>query len=332
MEFLSCLLFQLDEARRYVGDGRLQHLRLAFLLLDNAVEIQMDHCIKQDLERDEFMAKLRQQAQTLATQVPVPPELRELIGWIPLTPSEKIKLDRYFDEKVAYMVGRGGHVDVSFAGPLKYLHRYRNEAYHRARIRHATIRTSALILLEINCQMLLTLPRDSSWSSTDHNSWLKERFQVDPFPFDLQLQSMVDEIRSGLLPNDEAVACTMADHLQDRFSKFDDSLDFIVKADDGFKDKEAALTYCQYYRESRRTSGHALPQTPKTFVPQCTMNSVQALKNRLPELRSASNRLGAFDLFASIESGFEPSEQCVDELVRQIEGAIQLAVDVSLGK
>ena len=46
MRFLGYLLFQLDEARRYIEDGRPEHLRLAFLLLDNAAEIQMVRRIK----------------------------------------------------------------------------------------------------------------------------------------------------------------------------------------------------------------------------------------------------------------------------------------------
>jgi hypothetical protein len=33
------------------------------------------------------------------------------------------------------MVGRGKYLDAGLAGPLKYLHQYRNEAYHSAKIR-----------------------------------------------------------------------------------------------------------------------------------------------------------------------------------------------------
>jgi hypothetical protein len=120
MQLLSYLLFQLDEARRYIQDGRLQHLRLAFLLLDNVAEIQMDRRIKEDLNRDDRMERLRNNALPIAAQIQVSPQLQELIDWIPLTRFENLTLDRYFDEKVTYMVGRGGHLDASLSRPLKH--------------------------------------------------------------------------------------------------------------------------------------------------------------------------------------------------------------------
>ncbi len=158
MQHLSFVLFQLDEARRYIQDGRSQHLRIALVLLDNAAEIQMDRRIKDDLIHDGFKEQLRNSLLQTAAQgptTPLPQILQEIVDWVPLTRSEKLKLDRNYDEKIAYMVGRGGHLIASLFVPLKHLHKYRNEAYHRAKIRPATIRTAALILLEINCQMVL---------------------------------------------------------------------------------------------------------------------------------------------------------------------------------
>jgi hypothetical protein len=333
MQFLSYVLFQLDEARRYIEDGRLQHLRLAFLLLDNAVEIQMDRRIKEDLNRDEFMERLRNNVLLIAARTQVPQELQEVIDWTPLTRSEKLRLDRYFDEKVAYMVGRGGHLDASLAGPLKHLHRYRNEAYHRAKIRPETIRTATLILLEINCQMLLTVsPGACSMSSNEDYSWLAERFHVKSFLSDTQLQSVVDEIRSGLLPSDEAVAGALADHLRDRFSELDDSLDFVVKNGRGAKDKEAALNECEHYAEVQRVARQSQPPAANAFVPKYSMRSIQELEARLPQVRSAPSRLDAFDRFAIIESELEPVEGCVYEIAGQIDEAIQLAIDAARGK
>lgn len=333
MQFLSYVLFQLDEARRYIQDGRLQHLRLAFLLLDNAVEIQMDRRIKEDLQHDELKERLRNNVLLLASQTQLPLQLQELIDWMPLTRSEKFKLDRYFDEKVAYMVGRGGHLDASLVGPLKHLHKYRNEAYHRAKIRPETIRTATLILLEINCQMLLTVsPGARSMSSGEDYSWLEERFHAKFFLSDTQLQSIVDEIRSGLLPSDEAVAGTLADHLRDRFSDLDDSLDFVVKNGGRANDKEAALTDSQYYAEIQRSGGQSQPPATVPFLPKYSLRSIQELEGRLPQVRGAPGRLDAFDRFAAVERQLEPVEECVYEIVRRIDEAIQLAIDIARGK
>lgn len=60
MQRLLFVLFQLDEARRYIEDGRLPHLRLALLLLDNTAEIQMDRRIQDNWQRDVLRERLRE--------------------------------------------------------------------------------------------------------------------------------------------------------------------------------------------------------------------------------------------------------------------------------
>ena len=114
MQLLLFVLFQLDEARRYIEDGRLPHLRLALLLLDNAAEIQMDGRIQSNWKRDVIKERLRE------LSLEVPPEhlteyLRELTQWTPLTRSEKYKIEKFFDEKIAYLVGCGD-LEESLAG------------------------------------------------------------------------------------------------------------------------------------------------------------------------------------------------------------------------
>jgi len=337
MQHLSFILFQLDEARRYIEDGRPQHLRAAFLLLDNAVEIQMDRRIKVDMDHDDLMEKIRTNARSFANQRPqarLPQELRDLIRWIPLTRSEKLKLDRFFDEKVDYMVGRGGHLDASFAGPLKHLHKYRNEAYHRAKIRPETIRTAALTLLEINCQMLLTAyPGDRMFSSDEDYSWLEERFHYKPFLLSSdQLRVVVERIRSGLLPSDAFVAQTLAYHLMDRFSELHDSLDFIVENCGRSANKEEALRESEYYAECQRLAGQAQPPPAATFVSKYSIRKIRNLEELVSQVRASSSRVQAFARFAAVEKDFEPIEQCVRDLAAEIDQAIQIASDIARGK
>ncbi len=331
MKFLSYLLFQLDEARRYIEDGRLEHLRLAFLLLDNAAEIQMDHCIKHDLQHEEMRERLRNNILSTPSQDALPPILQELVDWVPLSRSEKSRLDRFFDEKVNYMAGRGKHLHSGLAAPLKYLHGYRNEAYHRTEIRTETIRTASLILLEINCQMLQAVPQYSrSISSAEDYSWLQERFHVKPFSFDINLGLIADQMRSGLLASDEMVATVLANHLKDRFRQLGDSLEFIVE-NGGLADQETALVKSQYY------AGVSPPADlwqaiPSAFVPKYSLSSIQELEGQLSHVRSAPNRLGAFGRFANVEKALEPIEKSVNDLARRIDAAIQLAVDIARGK
>lgn len=124
MQRLLYVLFQLDEARRYIEDGRLERLRLALLLLDNAAEIQMDRQIQTDLIHEEMRERLHKQVlQIAATERPA--NLNELAQWEPLTHSEKARIERFFDEKVKHLSERWSRLDSRLAEPLKYLHRYR---------------------------------------------------------------------------------------------------------------------------------------------------------------------------------------------------------------
>src|SRR6266853_117861 len=221
MQHLLYVLFQLDEACRYIEDGRLERVRLALLLLDNAAEIQMDRRIRDDLSHHTLKERLRKQA-LIIPENERPIILQGLLQSEELTSSQKLKLDRLFDEKVNFLTEREHHLDPRLAGPLKYLHRYRNEAYHRARVRRETIRTAAIILLEINCQLLLsTRPGCFSYASDEDYSWIEQRFAINRtslgFHRDEALPRIVDTIRSGISPDDDSVAANLADHLAGRF-------------------------------------------------------------------------------------------------------------------
>lgn len=153
----------------------------------------MDRGIREDLRRESFRENIRNTVLAIDSQHKLPPTLQELVDWIPLSPTEKYKLDRFFDEKVDYMVGRGQHLDTRLSSPLKYLHKYRNEAYHRAEVRTETIRTAALLLLEINCQIMLAIsPGSRSFSSTGDYSWLKERFHIKANSLNVDLSWVAD--------------------------------------------------------------------------------------------------------------------------------------------
>ena len=160
---------------------------------------------------------------------------------------------------------------------------------------------------------------------------VQQRFNVDRFAFHLDLPSIADQIRSGLLPSDDAVAYS-ADHLRDRFSLLHDALDCIVENSE-LSGKEAALKEnLQFYAEARRTAELLQKPAVNAFVPTYSLRSIQEMETQLSQIRSAPNRLNAFDRFAAVERALEPIETCVNELAWKIDEAIQLAIDIARGK
>lgn len=137
MQELSFVLFQIDQARRYIQEGLDESLRLALVLLDNSIELQLDRRIRSD----SLLERLRESSFWMRQQVPAeqqPTLSSEDDGWMPLTRREKRAIQRYFDPKVTNLSKRQSYFDSSIALVLRRLHRYRNEAYHRAAVRRPT--------------------------------------------------------------------------------------------------------------------------------------------------------------------------------------------------
>jgi hypothetical protein len=105
MQDLLVVLFSIDETRRYVRDGRPEQLRLALVLLDNAIELQLERRVRQELQYElEY-----DQLQRIASQIPSGEHsnfLSEVIDRVPLTLSQKRSIGRLFDEKLRYLTDR----------------------------------------------------------------------------------------------------------------------------------------------------------------------------------------------------------------------------------
>jgi hypothetical protein len=195
------------------------------------------------------------------------------------------------------------------------------------------VRTAAVLLLEINCQMLLSLLRGvMAYASDEDYSWLKERFGIDLWPGggmgDRMLQKIVEEIRAGILPSDESVATALTEHLESRFEDVFGSLDFIVENSRVACNRQEALKESQDYGQARRS-----PQSgPTHSTPQYTLDSIEKLHGRVPEMLKAADRLDAFQSFSVLEKELEPIEDCVHGLAAEIDQAIQMEIDRRRGK
>jgi hypothetical protein len=333
LQTLISVVFQLDEAKRYIQDGRSQQLRVALLLLDNAAEIQMDRRIQLDCQRDEPREKIRRQAMRLEEEakeqgITASPELKKLMEWTPTTQTEKWKIDRFYDEKVGYLVREGGPLCEVFATPLKHLHKYRNEAYHSAEVRPKTILTAALILLEINCQMLLTLTTDSRGRDRSlDTSWLEERFGVPSlYANSSQLKAVVEEIRLELLPDDAIVANTLADHLADRLAELRSALDFIRSFEMFGKDEDAVLKNLPTLNEVRDLD------PSKKASPSYSLMDLYMVEEGLKPLRESGSRLDAFSQFALLEKPLEPLEEIVFGVSSFLDKQLDMAAEIARGK
>jgi hypothetical protein len=337
MQRLTYILFHLDEALRYIDDGRIERLRLALLLLDNAAELQLDGRVRDHMAIEEINERTREQTVLITELMPesraeLPGLLTEIVAWEPLTKAQKRALDRFFDEKLRFLSERYTTLDPSLAKIISYLHRYRNEAYHEARVRVETVRTAALIYFEANCALLLTVFSVHSYASNEDYSWLEERFGIRSTGLFIGggLQHVVDRLRKPVLPNLETVVDTLKSHLDDRIEGLLADLDFIV---DGSRpeNRDEAARIAQLFAGLERGDIRG-STSPDDYVGRWTLGEVEDTKQAIGSLSDAVDRLDAFSRFAEIEQRIEAFEQDIRPLVVIVDQMVDEEIDRRRGK
>jgi hypothetical protein len=332
MQRLTYVLYQLDEARRHLEGGRLEQVRLALLLLDNAAELQIERRVSDELTSENLRERLRTRAHTLRIPKGFSEGLDELAEWQPLTAKDKERLAKSFPAKVGYLSERHHVIDASIAAVLSHAHRYRNEAYHEGRVRRETIRTAAVILFEINCLLLLKVFRVSMFASNEDYSWIRERFHVDPHGMLLgggpALQRVIDELRALVVPDLPAVAETLVRHLESRFEDVWDAVDFIISATPATS-REDALKVAQL---DPTVDGRDIDALLADFHPPWSEGAVRDLESRIGDVQAATDRLDAFSRFSKLETELETIEEPLYAAASEIDQAIQLQIDQMRGK
>lgn len=330
MQQLTFVLYEMDEALRNIEGGRLEQLRLALLLLDNAAELQIGRRVRQERQSEDLVERIRERTRALRAARGV--KTSDPADRAPLSATEKRRIDRSFDAKLAYLAERHGVLDPRLAKVLSYVHRYRNEAYHEGRVRRETIRTAALILFEANCQLLLTVFRVVVHSSADDYSWLGERFGIER-PGALlgsNLQPLVDDLRSRALPTLDSVVETLSDHLQSRIDDLREALDFITdNADLG--DPSDGLKLAQI-DPSEPFDVRRWPEILEHVAARWSVNDIDQLESDIESVGTATERLEAFAAFSQLEERLELIEEPVHRTAGEIDTVIQLEVDRLRGK
>jgi hypothetical protein len=331
MQTLTYVLYQIDEALRYIAGGRLEQLRLALLLLDNAAELQVDRRVREERGSEDLLERIRSQAIAVGA-IPSAPGLEELAAWEPLTAAAKKRIERLYDAKLEYLVSGKPALDQRVANVLSYLHRYRNEAYHEGRVRRETIRTAAIILVEANCELLTTIFRVRMYASDEDYSWVTKRFALGQ-TFTLSssdLEGVAADLRASTVLASAGVSTTLAAHLRSRVEELLDALDFVADAT-ALESRAAVLRFAQFGAAIDR--GDVRPDShPARFQPAWSLARISGLRGAIAAVERTVDRLAAFEAFSAVEREIESLEREVYDLAHQVDSEIQFQVDLARGK
>lgn len=334
MQRLQFALFQIDEAKRYLNAGSLPALRVALMLLDNAVEVLLDRWIAQDLEHD----ALSETVQSRAREAGIPkthPQFSELYQRRFLTGNEKRKVARLFDEKVRYITELKPQVAPSVGAVLSHLHRYRNEAHHSGRVRPQTLSTSVMILLELCCRLIESLtPMSSGYSSSEDFSWLESRFKLKPHDLwsEKSMATVLAAFRHGIPIDAASLRETLAENLESRLEDLTEALELISAETRVAQDRAAALAESQKFTLAELKKSPPYRNVPQRLDDPVSVQQVHMLQSVPDRIRNSADPLMGFDTYAVADTELERIEFMVEQLAGAIDAQIQLEIDRARGK
>jgi len=328
MERLRRTVVQLEEAKRFILDGEVARLRLAVILLDNAVEVMLHRRVGDDIGRANMYARMLQSFPDgpLDKKGEV---LRQEIAAEIIPPARQKKIARYFGEKLA-ILSESGQLPSPMARALRHLHDYRNELQHHDHVRPESILPATLILFDVAVDLMVMLvPGSTSLGNDDDLRWLQDYGIMEPFPIgrdDLR-EIVAAKLRDGLPLNPDRVRDALIAHLGTRLDVMESNLaELPIEARDPQK-------LAHMLRHLRRWE-QGLPDDPPTgteIAPFNELGSFSRWRTDTAGLSAIEDKLELFDRFATLEDELEPLETALQDIVDAISAAGELAADIERG-
>lgn len=334
VEDLGVVVIQLEEAKRLLLKSRPEYHRLALILLDNAAELQLLRATRGWVSRDEMMDRIGSRVRD-HTAEDLPETLRELARRKPMTQERKAKLQRFFGEKVDYLALEKGDVAPDIAEVLHYLHRSRNRVYHDGDLERHIAKALGILLLELNCRLLETLPLDMlSWVSNRDYSWLTRYGVESGFFLDRErdMGVITGRLRRGVPDTVSSVRDPLISECERRLAKVDDALVFISENDPAADDRKSPLKAAQYYRHVMAGAEHWSLAGFRGFRPRYGVRLLNRCRSRVAALRDATTTMEGFREFAKLIEDVEMIEADVFALAAEVDAYVQGEVDRALGK
>lgn len=334
MERLVSIVDQLEEAKRFIIAGDLSRLRLALLLLDNASEILMYRAVSHALTHHDWLARLYERAREL-----MPAEeleaFRQRMGYEPLSSKERKALLAFYDAKIDFLERVKNQLPAPIGKVLRATHRYRNEAYHRDRVRKATLRSVVVVLFDIVTDLLLSFQAGgTSYCSLDDWTAFCERYgfgRRNDLPHG-GLATIVRALKKDMSLDAPALGTGLADHIRSRIGEMEDALRFVAEHSGAGLSPEEELRRVQYWAQYGLVPQDRDDVDFKNYIAPRSFTDFESWRTIANELRDHRDKLEVFGRFAALEAEFESLEEKIHEVKGFIEQAIEQAIDEARGK
>jgi hypothetical protein len=325
---------QIEEAKRLIGLGGLSNLRMALLLLDNASEVLMYRVIRNKLLHREMEDRI-----TASAKRSMPPHVfEEWKGtWAkePMSRKARNAIEKTYDAKVDFLI-EAKRLGSGVGRVLKAIHRYRNEAYHRDKVRKETIGPAVMVLFGIVTDLLPALPPGmvSLTGGQQEYAAFRQRYKLD-HEFSLLhggLEQIRDELQKNMPMAQEETARDLAEHLLSRLDDLVRDLGFVQQSSAGEFTLEQQFARMQLWKASEHVAETPNDQRFKEYVAPRTLRDIERWRLEAQKLSTIPDRLKLLGTFAALELEMEPMEELADEIADHIHHAIDMQIDILRGK
>lgn len=337
MERLVLIVDQLEEVKRLIVKGDLAALRMALLLLDNASEVLMFRAIHEALARQDMHDRILARAREV---MPVSEleRFREEMEYKPLTSKERKALIQGYDSKVDFLTDgrrRRCPLPAPMGRVLKVAHKYRNEAYHRDRIRKTTIQPVVTVMFDIVTDLMVGLPPGSiSYSSSDNWDEFCTRYGLGG-PMGVsseELPVIVSALKEGIQLDVVAIAGCLANHIGSRIDEMEHSLAFVAESSAARLTPEEELRRIQFWAQYNVLPRDREDPAFMSYRACRSMDDLARWRVAGEHLRVEQDKYQLFGRFADVETEMEPLEEKIHEVAGLLDEAIQLEIDIARGK
>ena len=335
MDRLYRTVVQIEEAKRLIEQGDVAHLRLALILLDNAVEVMMLRVIEGKMMYSDMYARMLENFPANPSD-PKAEEIRQELAThvVPLKRQKEIR--RVFGEKVKFL-SENNKIPLPSARTLNHLHNYRNETQHQDQVRSESITAATLVYFDIATDFLVRLqPGSTSWKCEENYDWLKKygipKKMVSPTEM---LPRFAEGLRDGLPLDVAGIRAALVTHLVGRLDAMENQLVFIEEFLPREVRAETALKVVQFWHQNPKPTIVSPPQIHAqihAFVAPHVPDVFTNWRAATDALNAVEDKLEMFDRFATIEDEFEPLEAKIDDYVSDIDRYLQSQIDIARGK
>jgi hypothetical protein len=219
---------QIEEAKKLIEQGDIEHLRLALILLDNAVEVMMHRVIEGEMMYSDMYARMLQNFFANSLDAKGEEMRREMAAHV-VPPKLQKEIRRVFGKKIKFLSEDRDKIPLPCARVLNHLHDYRNETQHRDQVRSESITAATLVYFDIATDFLVQLqPGCTAWIGGENYNWLKKYgIQKKMASPEEMLPRIAEGLRAGLPLDVEGIRTALATHLMGRIDAMENQLVYI---------------------------------------------------------------------------------------------------------